>query len=120
MMTKKTEIKIEGDSIIYNGVKYEKVKTVPSDKPNLQYILADKLERLVNEMYIDYTDICCNVDVIVHELIGEMSQHIPDYSDWEGAWDELPEESRPQNGRVFFRCGWNAYCKKMWDMINDD
>lgn len=119
-MTEKTEIKIEGDSIIYNGVKYEKVKEVSCDKPNLQYILADKLERLVNEMYIDYTDICCNVDVIVHELIEEMSQHIPDYSDWQDVFEELPEHTYSPEDVPYFQKGWNAYCKKMWDMINDD
>lgn len=119
-MTEKTEIKIEGDTIIYNGVKYEKVKEVSCDKPNLQYILADKLERLVNEMYIDYTDICCNVDVIVHELIGEMSQHIPDYSDWEDGLKEFPERTLSEKDLDFFRLGWYAYCKKMWNMINVD
>lgn len=119
-MTEKTEIKIEGDSIIYNGVKYEKVKEVSCDKHNLQYILADKLERLVNEMYIDYTDICCNVDVIVHELIEEMSQYIPDYSDWVEVLKEFPNQTLPQEKSDLLRLGWNCYCKKMWDMINDD
>lgn len=119
-MTDKTEIKIEGDSIIYNGVKYQKVQEEPKkNTPNLTDVIFETLENILAS-YEDYSEVYDNAYHISEVLVDVMSEHIPDYSDWEGAWDELPEESRPQNGSVFFRYGWNAYCKKMWDMINDD
>jgi hypothetical protein len=119
-VTEKTEIKIEGDTIIYNGVKYEKVKKVPSEQPfKLQCMFADVLENAIAE-YRDYDDVMCNVDVIATTLLEEMSQHIPDYSDWEDAFKELPVHTYSPEDVPYFKKGWNAYCKKMWDMINDD
>lgn len=53
-MTEKTEIKIEGDTIIYNGVKYEKVKEVSCDKPNLQCIkIAAVLRAAASQLKLD-------------------------------------------------------------------
>lgn len=120
-MTEKTEIKIEGDSIIYNGVKYEKVKKVPSEQPfKLQCMFADVLENAIAE-YGDYDDVLMrNVDLIANTLLEEMQQHIPDYSDWHDAFEELPEHTYSPEDVPYFQKGWNAYCKKMWDMINYD
>ena len=119
-MTNKTEIKIEGDSIIYNGVKYEKVKVVPSEHPfKLKYMFADILENAIAD-YHNYDDVMCNVDVIATTLLEEMSRYIPDYSDWALCLMEFPEQTLSIRENEFFRSGWNAYCKKMWDMINDD
>lgn len=119
-MTVKTEIKIEGDIIIYNGTKYEKVKKVPSEQSfKLQYMFGDILENAIAE-YGDYDDVMLNVDVIATTLLEEMSQHIPDYSDWEDGLKEFPERTLSEKDLDFFRLGWYAYCKKMWNMINDD
>ena len=115
-MTNKTEITIEGDSIIYNGVKYEKVKKVPSEQPfKLQCMFADVLENAIAD-FRNYDDVMCNVDVIATTLLEEMSRYIPDYGDWE---DAVKKGVLSDNESVFFRSGWNAYCKKMWDMIDE-
>lgn len=123
MMTEKTEIKIEGDSIIYNGVKYEKVKKVPSEQPfKLQYMFADVLENeIANLGYLgDFDNLIEHVDTLATHLLEGMSQYIPDYSDWDDAFKELPEHTYSPEDVPYFQKGWNAYCKKMWDMINDD
>jgi hypothetical protein len=119
-MTDKTEIKIEGDSIIYNGVKYEKVKKVPSEQPlKLQYMFADILENVIADL-ANYDDVMNSVDYIATTLLEEMRQYVPDYSDWEDAFKELPVHTYSPEDVPYFKKGWNAYCKKMWDMINDD
>ena len=120
-MTGKTEITIDGDSILYNGVKYEKVKKVPSEQPfKLQYMFADILENeIANLGYLgDFDNLICHVDTLATHLLEGMTQHIPDYSDWEDAIKEHPKETFTCGEEKFFRDGWNAYCKKMCDMIN--
>ena len=118
-MTNKTEITIEGDSIIYNGVKYEKVKVVPSEQPfKLKYMFADVLE---DELmgYDDIRDALNEIDEISQKILERMEQYIPDYSDWVDAIKEHPKETFTCGEEKFFQDGWNAYCKKMWDMINE-
>ena len=117
----KTEITIDGDCIIYNGVKYEKVKEVSSEQPfKLQCMFADVLENAIAE-YGDYDDVLMrNVDLIANTLLEEMQQHIPDYSDWEDGLNEIADKMLSFDYQRMFQLGWNAYCKKMWDMINDD
>lgn len=122
-MTEKTEIKIEGDSIIYNGVKYEKVKKVPSEQPfKLRGLFAESLEDAIRDLgYLgDFDALTDHVDTIVNHLLEGMTQHIPDYSDWEDGLKEFPQRTLSEKDLEFFRLGWYAYCKKMCRMINDD
>lgn len=120
-MTEKTEITIDGDNIIYNGVRYEKVKTVPSEKPfKLHCLFADILE---DELmgYEDIQDALNGIDVIADHLLEQMSQYIPEYSDWgDYLSKEFPNQTLPQEKCDLFRLGWNSYCNKMWSMVIDD
>ena len=119
-MTDKTEIKIDGDTIIYNGVKYQKVQEESKkNTPNLTNIIED----ILKEELLGCKDIKVAphfVDEIVQRILGEMSFYIPDYGDWEDALNEIADKNLPQDQKLMFRQGWNAYCKEMWDMINDD
>ena len=118
-MTNKTEITIEGDSIIYNGVKYQKVQEEPKkNTPNLTDIIADALKNIFAS-HEDYSEVYNKAPYISEVLVDVMSEYIPDYSDWEDALKEFPEETFFKGESGYFRDGWNAYCKKMWDMINE-
>lgn len=119
----KTEMTIDGDCIIYNGVKYEKVKRPPSEQPfKLQYMFADVLENAIADLgYLgDFDNLIYHVDTLATHLLEGMTQHIPDYSDWEDGLKEFPERTLSEKDLDLFRLGWYAYCKKMWNMINDD
>jgi hypothetical protein len=119
-MTNKTEITIEGDNIIYNGVKYQKVQEEPKkNTPNLTDIIFEALESTLAS-YEDYSEVYDKSHHISEVLVDVMSEHIPDYSDWEDAMDEIGYKILSQNYQRMFQLGWNAYCKKMWDMINED
>lgn len=116
-MTEKTEIKIDGGSIIYNGVKYQKVQEESKkNTPNLTDIIENTLDHLIEFQQGDVS----NTGYIAEVLVREVCQYIPDYSDWEDALKEFPEGTFSEGESGYFRDGWNAYCKKMWDMINDD
>ena len=121
-MANKTEITIEGDSIVYNGVRYEKVKAVPSEQPfKLRGLFSETLEDAIRDLgYLgDFDALTDHVDTIATHLLEEMTQHIPDYSDWENAMDEICDKMLSEDYKRMFQLGWNAYCKKMWDMINE-
>ena len=119
-MTNKTEIAIEGDSIIYNGVKYQKVQEEPKkNTPNLTNIIFDALENNLAS-YADYFEVYDNAYHISEVLVDVIGDHIPDYSDWVEVLKEFPNQTLPQEKSDLLRIGWNAYCKKMWDMINED
>ena len=118
-MTNKTEITIENDCIIYNGVKYQKVQEEPKkNTPNLTDIVADALENIIAP-YADYSEVYDNAYHISEVLVDVIGDHIPDYSDWGDGLKEIADENLSQDYRQMFQLGWNAYCKKMWDMINE-
>ena len=119
LMTNKTEITIEGDSIIYNGVKYQKVQEESKkNTPNLTDIIFEALENTLAS-YEDYSEVYDNAYHISEVLVDVISEHIPDYSDWEDALKKIADEKLPQDQKLMFQQGWNACCKKMWDMINE-
>lgn len=118
-MTNKTEITIEGDNIIYNGVKYQKVQEEPKkNTPNLTDIIFETLENTLAS-YEDYSEVYDKSHHISEVLVDVMSEHIPDYSDWEDGLKEFPERTLSEKDLDIFRLGWYAYCKKMWNMINE-
>ena len=119
-MSNKTEITIEGDSIIYNGVKYQKVQEEPKkNTPNLTDIIFETLESILAS-YADYSEVYDNAHHISEILVDVMSEHIPDHSDWKAGLGEIGDKMLSSDYQLMFQRGWSACCKKMWDMINED
>ena len=115
----KTEITIDGDNIIYNGVKYQKVQEESKKNTlDLTAIIADTLENILAS-YADYSEVYDNAYHISEVLVDVISDNIPDYSDWVEVLKEFPNQTLPQEKSDLLRLGWNCYCKKMWDMINE-
>ena len=118
-MANKTEITIEGDSIIYNGVKYQKVQGEPKkNTPNLTDIIFEALENTLAS-YEDYSEVYDNAYHISEILVDVIEEHIPDYNDWEDGLEEIGDKMLSSDYQLIFQRGWSAYCKKMWNMINE-
>lgn len=119
LMTNKTEITIEGDSIIYNGVKYQKVQEEPKkNTPNLTDIIFKTLESILAS-YEDYSEVYDNTHHISEILVDVIGENIPDHNEWEDGLNEIGDMMLSSDYQLMFQRGWSSYCKKMWDMINE-
>lgn len=115
----KVKIEIEKDCIIYNGVRYEPVKEDNNKPVKLTTVIADRLGKLVNEEYLSYEEVCDSVDGIAYDITEELSQYIPNYSNYSDAFCKIEDEIVTPEDERYFKKGWDAYCKKMWDMLDD-
>lgn len=99
-----TEIKVQGDTIIYNGVAYKKVE-VPKE-PTLRDRFADVIEG-----HLDVVEYAVDVDsyALAQDLLNHIAEWVPDYS-------HNDEVTVPENVTIHnledFKKGWDAHAAK--------
>lgn len=109
-MTK--EIKVKGDTIIYNGVIYKKVET--PKEPTLRDRIVEVLEA-----HIDMYEFADHIDTypLVQDLIDHIVEWIPDYS-------HNDEVTYPNNVTIDndedFKKGWDAHAKETFKVLSND
>ncbi len=95
-MSKQTQISIEGDKIIYNGVEYQKIQKEKSPKQSKLYdILADSLEDCLMGC-ADITEAITDIDEIVDQLVNSVEDNwIPEFipsppveNSFESGWND--------------------------------
>lgn len=105
-MTK--EIKVNGDTIIYNGATYKKVEE--PKEPTFRDRIIDVLDT-----HLDVYDVEFDINALAQELMDHIVEWIPDYSH---NTEMLIPKGMSDKDFECYEQGWDAHAKETFKVLN--